>query len=42
MASKGVVSMEELRGQLGEALPGALQAAASGMGVTTVDLIKLV
>lgn len=42
MASKGVVSMEELRGQLGEALPGALQAAASGLGVTTVDLIKLV
>ncbi len=42
MASKGVVSMEELRGQLGEALPGALQAAASGMGVTTADLIKLV
>lgn len=42
MASKGTVSMEELRGQLGEALPGALQAAASGMGVTTQDLIKLV
>jgi len=42
MASKGVVSMEELRGQLGEALPGALQAAASGLGVTTADLIKLV
>ena len=42
MASKGVVSMEELRGQLGEALPGALQAAAAGMGVTTTDLIKLV
>ena len=42
MASKGVVSMEELRGQLGEALPGALQAAASGLGVTTTDLIKLV
>ena len=42
MASKGVVSIEELRGQLGEALPGAMQAAASGLGVTTVDLIKLV
>lgn len=42
MAGKGVVSMEELRGQLGEALPGALQAAASGMGITTQDLIKLV
>lgn len=42
MASKGTVSMEELRGQLGEALPGALQAAASGLGITTQDLIKLV
>lgn len=42
MASKGTVQMEELRGQLGEALPGALQAAASGMGVTTKDLIDLV
>lgn len=42
MASKGAVSMEELRGQLGEALPGALQAAARGLGVTTTDLIKLV
>ncbi|WP_374258988.1 tape measure protein [Aquabacterium sp.] len=42
MASKGAVSMEELRGQLGEALPGALQAAASGLGITTQDLIKLV
>lgn len=41
MASKGVVQMEELRGQLGEALPGALQAAANGMGITTQDLIKL-
>lgn len=42
IASKGVVSMEELRGQLGEALPGALQAAANGLGITTQDLIKLV
>lgn len=42
IASKGTVSMEELRGQLGEALPGALQAASSGMGITTQDLIKLV
>lgn len=42
MASKGNVSMEELRGQLGEALPGALQAAANGLGITTQDLIKLV
>lgn len=42
IASKGTVSMEELRGQLGEALPGALQAAANGLGVTTQDLIQLV
>lgn len=42
MASKGTVSMEELRGQLGEALPGALQAASNGLGITTQDLIKLV
>ncbi len=42
MASKGTVQMEELRGQLGEALPGALQAAARGMGITTQELIKLV
>lgn len=41
MASKGVVSMEELRGQLGERLPGALNAAAEGFGITTAQLIKL-
>lgn len=42
MASKGVVAMEELRGQLGERLPGALNAVASGLGLTTAQLIKLV
>jgi len=42
MASKGVVSMEELRQQLGERLPGALQAAASGLGITTKQLTDLV
>ena len=42
MASKGTVSMEELRGQLGEALPGALQAVADGFGITIEQLIKLV
>ncbi|MEZ7896023.1 MAG: tape measure protein [Thauera sp.] len=41
MAGKGVVSMEELRGQLGEALPGAMNAAAKGLGVTTQELIAL-
>ena len=42
MASKGVVSMEELRGQLGERLPGAFDLAAKAMGVTQAELIKLV
>ncbi|MBS4016761.1 MAG: tape measure protein [Dechloromonas sp.] len=42
MASKGVVSMEELRQQLGERLPGALTATADGLGITTAQLIKLV
>lgn len=42
MASKGTVAMEELRGQLGESLPGAMQAAANGLGLTTAELGKLV
>lgn len=42
MASKGVVSMEELRQQLGDSLPGALSMAAKGLGITDTQLIKLV
>lgn len=42
MVSKGTMSMEELRGQLAERLPGALQAAADGAGITTAQLIKMV
>lgn len=42
MAGKGKVQMEELRGQLGEALPGALNAAAKGLGITTQELSDLV
>lgn len=42
MAGKGVVSMEEMRQQLGEALPGAFQAAAKGMGITVAELNKLI
>ena len=42
IASKGTVSMEELRRQLGEHLPGALQLAAEAMGTTTQGLIRLV
>lgn len=35
MISKGKVSMEELRRQLGNALPGAMQIGAKAMGVTS-------
>ena len=42
MASKGTVSMEELRGQLGEALPGAMKAAADGAGITVAQLNQMV
>jgi tape measure domain-containing protein len=42
MVSKGTVSMEELRGQLGERLPGAFQTAAKAMGLTTQELDALV
>ena len=36
--SKGVVSSEELRGQLGERLPRAFQISAKAMGMTTKEL----
>lgn len=39
IASKGAVSMEELRRQLGEKLPGALQIAARALN-TTPDLLE--
>jgi tape measure domain-containing protein len=42
IVSKGVVSMEELRQQLGERLPGAFQIAAKSMGLTTQELNDLV
>lgn len=42
VASKGVVQMEELRGQLGERLPIAFAAAAKGLGKTQQELIALV
>ncbi|NSX15977.1 phage tail tape measure protein [Cupriavidus taiwanensis] len=41
MISKGTVQSEELRGQLGERLPGAFQIAARAMGVTTAELGKM-
>jgi len=40
MLSKGKVSAEELRGQLGERIPGAFQIAARAMGMTTSELDK--
>lgn len=40
MISKGKVSAEELRGQLGERLPGAFRLAAEAMGITTAELDK--
>lgn len=40
--SKGKVSMEELRGQLGEAIPGAMQIAARAFGTTTAALEDMV
>lgn len=41
MISKGTVQAEELRGQLGERLPGAFQLAARAMGVSTAELGKM-
>lgn len=40
MISKGKVQAEELRGQLGERLPGAFQLAAKAMGMSTAELDK--
>ena len=42
IASKGTASMEELRRQLGEALPGAMKAAADGAGLTVEQLVEMV
>lgn len=41
MASKGTVSAEELRGQLGERIPGAFSIAAKAMNVTEAELGKM-
>lgn len=38
MISKGIVQAEELRGQLGDALPGAFQIGARAMGMTSAQL----
>ena len=39
--SKGRVQAEELRGQLGDRMPGAMQIMADGLGVTTEKLDKM-
>lgn len=39
--SKGKVQAEELRGQLGDRLPGAIQIMAQALGVTTKELDKM-
>ena len=41
IASKGRVQAEELRGQLGEHIPGAFKIAAKAMNVTEAELNKL-
>jgi len=40
MLSKGKVQAEEIRGQLGERLPGAFQILAKAMGLSTAELSK--
>jgi len=41
MVSKGKITTEELRRQLGERLPGAMDIMANSMGVTTAELDKM-
>ena len=42
VASKGKVSMEEISGQLGEAVPGSLNIAAKAMGTNVQGFIQMV
>jgi len=42
MAGKGVISMEELRQQLGEAVPNAINLMAEGVGMSMPKLTKLI
>lgn len=41
MISKGKISSEELRQQLGERLPGAMNIMADALGVTSAELYKM-
>ena len=42
MSGKGVISMEELRQQLGEAIPNAMQLMADGAGISMAELVQKV
>lgn len=42
MSGKGVIQMEELRQQLGESMPGAMQLMARSMGVSVAQLTKAI
>jgi tape measure domain-containing protein len=42
IVSKNTVAMEELRGQFGDRLPGALRRVAQEMGITTATLVQVV
>jgi tape measure domain-containing protein len=42
IASKGIVSMEELRRQLGEKLPGVIQIAAKALNTIPEELEKAI
>lgn len=41
MMSKGTIQAEELKGQLGDAMPGAVKLFADAMGVSTLELMKM-
>lgn len=42
MAGKGVISMEELRQQLGEAVPNAIELMAEGVGMSMPKLVQVI
>lgn len=42
MAGKGVISLEELRGQLGEAIPDAMNIMARAVGMDMPTMVKLI
>ncbi|OZI09940.1 hypothetical protein BWI93_00960 [Siphonobacter sp. BAB-5385] len=41
MMSKGTIQAEELKGQLGDAMPGAMKTFADAMGVSQRELMKM-